>query len=167
MTSKDIKQFLAETVLPETIRLDQATLITDVPKFFETTIIVLEGNSYMKFKMLHYNRAVKAMEIIKNGEPMKKPEEVKEVKEVKIDSDPIIKDTSTSSVHRIEAIVPNEGVSATMKPNTSFDNDAPAVVPHREPEPEPLPIKGEPNRIIETKPKEKKKPIENNQGSLF
>lgn len=103
MSVEDIKEFYRTTDLPSEIILNQASTIVDVKKFFEVSIATFEGNTPKKIKDLHYHRVVKAIKIIKGGEPVLSTSK-----------------TSSDGLEVLEGI--QQDVSAVMKPNTLFED---------------------------------------------
>lgn len=68
MKLQEIKKFAREFPMPETLKLDVCTTIINLNMFFESHIIVMESTCNTKqIKMLHYNRVLKAIELLRKN----------------------------------------------------------------------------------------------------
>ena len=63
MQLQELKEHLAKINIQE-FQLDEATFITDVPKFIDSHISVLERNSGNKKFLPYYNRLLKLLDLL-------------------------------------------------------------------------------------------------------
>lgn len=158
MKLADIKKFVTEFEFPDEIKLNKGSTIREVAKFFDSHICAMESKLNPKrIKMLHYNRVMKAIEIMKEQGLVRKDGVIEEpVIEVKKDNSLDLPETIGTE----SAIKPNNDFDsgAPIRPNTGFDDEKP--VEYKKPPPEP-------NRIVEQEAQNKEEPPEFTQGSLF
>ena len=65
MKLQEIKKFVREFNMPKELKLNQCSTITDLDKFFESHLSVIDSVSNTKqIKMLHYERVVKAIKLL-------------------------------------------------------------------------------------------------------
>lgn len=68
MKLQDIKKFVREFPMPESLQLNKCSNITDLNKFFESHIANMEApNNPKRIKMLHYERVVKAIQLLREN----------------------------------------------------------------------------------------------------
>jgi len=75
MKLDEIKEFLKLNGLPEQIKLNDCSTITDPEKFFNSHIVILESKNPQYIKTLHYARIVRAISIIQGLEYFIYPKE--------------------------------------------------------------------------------------------
>jgi hypothetical protein len=126
--------------------------------FFDSHIATLKGNTSRRIKILHYERLIKTIEIIKlQGLVRKDGVEEKPIVSVEKNNTLDVPD----SVETDEAIKPNSAFdsgSKPMKPNEDFDSEKPVKIERPIPEPQRITVKEIPK---------KKEPPKPNQTSLF
>ena len=153
-----IKKFISENQLPKEIRLNQASNITDVAKFFDSHIATMEsdGNS-RRIRILHYYRVIKVIEMIKEkglvkvvDVPLEVIEDFKEeLKHVEKQDDNFLN------------VKPSERIGG-IKPNTDFENDTtPIYHPVSKPKTAPIVEK------LKQKPKKEEWKSDDRQISMF
>lgn len=154
MKLAEIKKFISETKLPEQIRLDKASVITNPANFFESHISVMESKSNNKhIKILHYKRVMDAINIIKSG-GIEKLEVVKELPKKVVEK----QDNELKVSGNIQS---NTG---TIKPNVDFETEpTPTYSKPIEPKQQTVKEQPKPKPI----PKKETPPTNNNQTSLF
>ena len=68
MKLQDIKKFAREFPMPEILKLDACTTITNLNMFFESHIVIMESTFDNKhIKMLYYNRVLKAIDLLRKN----------------------------------------------------------------------------------------------------
>lgn len=66
MKLQEIKKFIREFPMPESLQLNKWSKITDLNMFFESHIANMESpNNPKKIKMLHYERVINAINLLK------------------------------------------------------------------------------------------------------
>jgi hypothetical protein len=152
MKASELREYVKTAQLPTEVRLDDATLIVDVPLFVMSHLGALASPTMSKrHKSNFYERLLKFVMIVKEEKG-----EITITKETTIEETNSIVSSETIEDNEFKGIE-NVANDSVMQPNENFEIED-------TPEPEPP----KPPPVIETpKPSPPPPNKENNQGSLF
>lgn len=130
MKLQEIKKFVREFPMPESLQLNKCSNITDLNKFFESHIANMESpNNPKKIKMLHYERVVKAIKLLRENKGANvKTMAVIPVSTVERQTPPPKKQNESKSTNNNDIdfnVIEGIENKSAMKPNNDFEVEKP------------------------------------------
>jgi hypothetical protein len=167
MKLQEIKKFVREFPMPETLVLDKATKITDFEKFFESHIAFMESkNNPKRIKMIHYERVLKAIKLLRENKGAVKT--MTNNRDITIPPPEKQNEAKITNNNDIDFNV-FEGVNdnSAMKPNVDFETikEVPKTTTKTELSTPPKQISTPPKKI--STPPKKDKQNDDSQMTLF
>ena len=123
MKLQEIKKFVREFKMPNELVLNQWSTITDLEKFFESHITVLDNiSNTKKIKMLHYERVMKAINLLRKNKGMGKTTmNISENIEISKTPPPIKQNNKTNNNDIDFTVIEEIENKSVIKPNKDFE----------------------------------------------
>jgi DNA-binding protein H-NS len=127
MKLQDIKKFVRENDLPDSLKLNQCTNILNLNTFFESHIASMESpNNNKHIKMIHYERVMKAIKLLQKlkGAMITPMAEKHSNLTQKITPPPSEKQNESKSTNNNDMdfyVIENIKIKSGIKPNTDFE----------------------------------------------
>lgn len=126
MKLQEIKKFVREFPMPESLQLNKCSNITDLNKFFESHIANMEApNNPKRIKMIHYERVMIAINLLRKNKGANV--EIKTIKKQKVNTNstppPEKQNESKSTNNNSIDFNVFEGLNhnSALKPNNDFE----------------------------------------------
>ena len=125
MKLQDIKKFVREFPMPESLQLNKWSNITDLNKFFESHIASMESpNNNKRIKMLHYERVVKAIQLLRENKGANVKTMTSKVNIQKPNTPPPEKQNESKSTNNNDIdfnVFEGLNHNSALKPNNDFE----------------------------------------------